>query len=159
MHRMIRDHLEEVLREPKIEESDSQVVSHMRVCEECGAEVEAMRAQARMLRALRAEAEPRPGFYARVIDRIEKQGATSIWNAFSDSPFGRRIAAASLALMLLAGIFLYTSDKAEQTAQAPNVQFISGELPGEDQPGLVLTQSGAPDRDAVLVNLVTYREQ
>jgi len=123
-----------------------------------------MRSQARLLRALRADSEPRPGFYARVVDRIEKQGATSIWSILSESPFGRRIATASLALVVLGGIFLYTSDKSsEQTVQAPVVQLIAGDIagdiPGDEQPGPVLTQPGLPDRDAVLVNLVTYREQ
>ena len=159
MHRVIRDHLEEVLQESQIEDCDSRVVSHIRECEECRGEVEAMRAQARMLQALRADAEPRPGFYSRVIDRIERQGAASVWSVFSESPFGRRIATASLALALLAGIFLYTSDKtSSQTAQVPVVQFISGQAP-DDEPGVVLTDPGLPDRDAVLVNLVSYREQ
>jgi hypothetical protein len=42
----------------------------------------------------------------------------------------------------------------EQFAEEP-VQMIAG----EDQPGLVLSHMEAPDRDAVLVNLVTYQEQ
>lgn len=160
MHRVIRDHLEEVLAGSR-KECDPGAVSHIDECEECRGEVEAMRAQARLLRELRAAAEPRPGFYARVMERIETQGAAaSIWSVFSDSPFGRSIAVASMALMLLASIFLYTSAAmSEQTAANPTVQFISGELPDEGQSGQVLTQSGVPDRDAVLVNLVTYREQ
>lgn len=159
MHRVIRDHLEQILSEPQ-SDCDSQVVSHIEACGECRAEIEAMKAQARVLRNLRAAAEPRPGFYARVMERIEKQGPASIWNVFSESPFGRRIAVASLALALLAGAFLYTSDvPADQSAAAPTVQFISGQLPDEDQSQQVLATQGAPDRDAVLVNLVTYREQ
>jgi hypothetical protein len=39
-------------------------------------------------------------------------------------------------------------------ATSQPVQMIAG----EDQPGLVLTQ-GTPDRDSVLLNLVTYQEQ
>lgn len=158
MHRVIRDHLEEVLAETQ--QCEPRAVSHISQCEQCRSEVEGMRAQARLLRELRANAEPRAGFYARVMERIETQGAASIWNVFSDSPFGRRIAAASMALLLLAGIFLYTSSIApDQTATNPTVQFISGQLPDEDQSQQVLTSPGAPDRDAVLVNLVTYQEQ
>ncbi len=152
MHRVIRDHLEQILAESQ-GEGDPQATSHLSQCAECRAEVEAMRAQSRMLRQLRTAAEPRPGFYARVMERIEAQGAVSIWTVFSNSPFARRIAAVSMALVLLAGIFLYTSANApRQTAENPTVVFISGQLPEQDQPG-------APDRDAVLVNLVTYREQ
>jgi anti-sigma-K factor RskA len=159
MHRVIRDHLEEVLAEQN-KECNPRDVSHINDCEECRSEVEAMRAHARLLRDLRAEAEPCPGFYARVMERIETQGAASIWSVFSDSPFGRRIAVVSMALVVLAGLFLYTAESApEQTASNPTVQFMSGQLPDEDQSGQVLSQSGVPDRDSVLVNLVTYREQ
>ncbi|HLH40627.1 MAG TPA: hypothetical protein VKX39_15860 [Bryobacteraceae bacterium] len=154
MHRVIRDHLEGILAELQVE-GDPQAISHLIQCPECRAEVEGMRAQAHMLREMRASAEPRPGFYARVMERIEAQGAVSIWTVFSDSPFARRIAAVSMALVLLAGIFLYTSANApRQTAENPTVLFISGQLPEQDQ-----FQQGAPDRDTVLVNLVTYREQ
>jgi len=157
MHRVIRDHLEEVLAEapgagPK---------QHLEDCEECRTEVSQMREQARLLRALRsaAEAEPRAGFYARVMDRIEAQGAGSIWNVFSDSPFGRRIAVASMALAVAIGLYLFSAEQQERGTVAQPVQFVAGTLPGEDQPGLDLTQRGAPDRGAVLVNLVTYQEQ
>ena len=115
-----------------------------------------MRQQARKLQELRIEVEPRPGFYARVRERIEAQGATSIWNVFSDSPFGRRIAVASMTLAIALGVYLVTSEQmAEQVSVTnPTVQFV----PGEDQPG-TLNGSGLPDRASVLVNLVTYREQ
>lgn len=159
MHRVIRDHLEEILAESQTE-CDPRALSHINHCQECRAEVEAMRTQSRMLRELRGSAEPRPGFYARVMERIETHGAASIWSVFSESPFGRRLAAASMALVVLTGIYLYTSAFVpEQTATNPTVQFISGQLPGEDQSDQVLRPAGAPNRDAVLVNLVTYREQ
>jgi predicted anti-sigma-YlaC factor YlaD len=156
MHRVIQDHLEQVLAESHVQECDS----HLDQCDECRGEIEAMRKQARLLRELRAEAEPRPGFYARVMERIEAQRPISIWNVFSDSPFGRRIAVASMALALLAGVYLVTSEQmAEQNiAASPTVQFLSDRLPEEGQPGLIM-KSGQPNRDAVLVNLVTYREQ
>ena len=156
MHRVIRDNLEQVLGKSHIEECGSQVASHLHECQECRGEVDAMLAHARLLQELRADAEPRPGFYARVMERIEKQTPASIWNILSESPFGQRIAVASLALALLAGVFLYTADRApEQSAANPTLQF----MPGEDQSAQVLTKSGLPDRDTVFVNLVTYREQ
>ncbi len=120
-----------------------------------------MLAQAALLRELRTpaavEAEPRSGFYARVMERIEAQGAVSIWNVFFESPFGRRIAAASIALALLLGTYLVTSERFPEAARdnGQAVQMVAG----EDQPGMVLTPEGAPDRDSVLVNLVTYQEQ
>jgi predicted anti-sigma-YlaC factor YlaD len=171
MHRVIRDHLEEVLAESHAGRGPSQEMEsglnrtqdfelHLRQCEECRIEIDFMRRQAALLRELRSEAEyePPPGFYARVIGRIDKQRAGSIWNVFSESPFGRRIAIASMTLALVFGVYLIASERyVDQPVNAP-VQ-ISDTIPGEDQPGLVLGSEGVPDRDAVLVNLVTYREQ
>jgi predicted anti-sigma-YlaC factor YlaD len=149
MHRLIRDHLEVVLAASRV---DGPETAHLNECEECRREVEAMREQAATLRDLRTEADPQPGFYARVMERIEAQGPLSIWSVFFDSPFGRRIAVASMALALILGLYLVTSEElADRT--------VTVAVAGEDQPGLVLTAGGPPDRDQVLVNLVTYREQ
>ena len=156
MHRVIRDHLEAVLAETP---QNGPAKQHLDDCEECRVEVAQIREQAVLLRGLRTaeDIEPRAGFYARVMERIEAQGPGSIWSVFSDSPFGRRIAVASMALALVIGVYLFAAEQPEPGTHP--VEFVSGTLPGEDQPGLVLTQSGGPDRDAVLVNLVTYREQ
>ena len=144
MHRSIRDSLEEVLAGSHAGDSSRE---HLRQCEECRGEVESMLTQARMLREIRAEVEPRAGFYARVMERIENQGAISVWNAFSESAFGRRIAVASMALALLLGAYLATAESRDHSAV----------ISMDNQP--VWNQPVAPDREAVLVNLVTYREQ
>ncbi|HML18235.1 MAG TPA: hypothetical protein VK419_14495 [Bryobacteraceae bacterium] len=164
MHRLIRDHLEQVLAAPGGNHSGSAPNSadvkesnaHLAECEACRDEIAAMREQAEMLRELRADVEPRPGFYARVLERIEAQGAGSIWNAFSESAFSRRIAVASMALALLLGVYLVATEplQTRSTANAPIPIFI-----GTDQSGMELSSAGLPDRDAVLVNLVTYQEQ
>jgi len=126
-----------------------------------------MREQASLLRELRppAGAEPRPGFYARVMERIEAQGPISIWSLFFDSTYGRRIAVASMALALLMGVYLVSSEQmADQnivitgqpdTVLADDILDPAGVY--DAQPTAAL--AGATDRDAVLVNLVTYREQ
>jgi hypothetical protein len=162
MHREIRDRLEEVLAQPAEETS-----AHLAECKECHDEVAAMREQAAVLREWRApaDAEPRPGFYARVMERIEAQGARSIWTLFIESVFGRRLAYASVALALLLSISLVTLERTEGPLMAseasgllPGEMLPSTMVTGEDQPGPVLTQGGS-DQDSVLVNLVTYREQ
>jgi hypothetical protein len=117
-----------------------------------------MREHAAVLRGLRSEAEPRPGFYARVMERIETQGPGSIWSVFSESPFGRRIAIASMALAVLAGVYLVTTEPSQPINLGSPDQMISATLPSEGQPAIVLGSSAAPGRDAVLVNLVTYNE-
>lgn len=148
MHRSIQDHLEQVLAGSRDGRS-GELDGHLKNCEECSGEVEAMREQARLLRNLRAEAEPRPGFYARVLERIEAEGPASIWNVFIESAFGRRIAMASMVLALLFGVYVVTAEQKEH----------SGVTISADAPGQIWNQPGTPDRDAVLVNLVTYREQ
>jgi hypothetical protein len=185
MHRQVREHLEEVLTEPGsgVPAQGAQrsscagdldtVGKHLAECHECSDEVRAMREQAALLRQLRAHAskgpaedlDPRPGFYARVMERIEAEGPGSIWSLFFDSVFGRRLAIASLALAVLLAVCLISAERfsgpdPEVASEAAGqvVPELRGQVVvGEDQPGVVLT--GAPDQDSVLVNLVTYREQ
>jgi predicted anti-sigma-YlaC factor YlaD len=150
MHRLIQDHLEEVLRETDgVRVKNGPVAGHMSECHECREEVAAMRRQALALRALRANDDtpgPRAGFYARVMERIEAQRPIDIWELFFDSAFARRIAMASVAMTVLFGFYLVSSER------------FATPVPVESQPGVTLA-AGMPDKDTVLVNLVTYREQ
>ena len=126
-----------------------------------------MRAQAAILQQWRvanremAEVEPRAGFYARVLERIEAQGPGSVWALFFDTLFARRIAMASLALALLLGVYVISSEQMAEP-QTASVDGLPQAVVSDDvfsdsgQPRLV---TAAPDQDAVLVNLVTYREQ
>jgi hypothetical protein len=124
-------------------------------CAECGAEVAAMREQAAWFRALRAagDLEPRAVFYARVIARIEAQKPVSIWNVFFDSAFARHVAMASAALALLIGMYLFSADR------LTNRTVVITSRPDWVLTGGIPDPAESPDRDAVLVNLVTYREQ
>lgn len=153
MHRLIQDHLEEVLRETDgVRVENSPAAAHLSECHECREEVAAMRGQVVALRALRATDDtlaPRAGFYARVMERIEAQRPIDIWELFFDSSLARRIAMASMAMTVLFGLYLVSSERLAQPVA------ISTE---ENQPGMMLA-AGVPDKDAVLVDLVTYREQ
>jgi len=115
MHRVVQDQIERMIAQ-KGHASDHSAAAHLAGCSECRLELEAMHKQAGMLRQLRPpkdfEAEPRAGFYARVMERIEAEGPVSIWNLFMESPFGRRIAVASLALAVVLGVYLVSSEKA-----------------------------------------------
>jgi len=172
MHRIIREHLEEVLTGPG-SAPEHPAGKHLAECEECRDAVAAMREQSALLQQWRVtEVDPHPGFYARVIERIEAQGPGSVFTLFFDSMLGRRIAMASLALALLLGVYVISSeqmaepvvagiDGLPQASLVPNqvsdlTQDLQGVFSDSGQPRLV---TGAPDQDAVLVNLVTYREQ
>jgi predicted anti-sigma-YlaC factor YlaD len=162
MHRLVRDHIEDAVAGVEA----APVAQHLKVCEECRNDVMAMRAQSAALRELRApdDAEPRPGFYARVMERIEAQGPASIWNLFIESAFGRRIAVASLALALLLGVYVISSERATEQPLVAGQPAQPAVVLGEDAPGRVISQMdqssmGQSSDDAVLVNLVTYQEQ
>jgi predicted anti-sigma-YlaC factor YlaD len=152
MHRLIQDHLEEVLAESNGTGQSSPAAAHLAECEECREEVFAMRRHASLLRTMRAGDEtlaPRAGFYARVMERIEAQRPIDIWQIFFDSAFGRRVAIGSMALAVVFSLYLVSS---ERLAQPVTITI-------EDHPGVTLTNAGLPDKDTVLVDLVTYREQ
>lgn len=137
-----------------------------------------MRSQAALVRELKpaAEVEPRAGFYARVLERIEAEGPVSIWNIFVESAFGKRIAVASLALAVLLGAYLVSIERSaepmvasgqasEKACTGPACGGAATASPisaiaGEDGPGAVLSRlDQEPPNDDMLVNLVTYREQ
>src|SRR5438105_1285829 len=112
MHRLVRENLEQILTGTSAENPGT---IHLAECEECRDDIAAMREHAAALRAWRApqapeDLEPRRGFYARVMERIESQGPASIWNVFFESIVGRRLAIASLALAVLLSVYLVSSE-------------------------------------------------
>jgi hypothetical protein len=168
MHRLIRDHLEEVLTGEDLQ-PDHPAGKHLAACEECRSEIAQMRGHGDLLRAWQtsAEVDVHPGFYARVMERIEAHGPVSIWELFFDSVFGRRIAIASLALALLLGGYLVGTERMpDQDAVAsrdvqslPDLNDSNRMIPASMSTDSDALLASAPDQDAVLVNLVTYREQ
>ena len=159
MHEPIERHVEEYLNQPGA--ASPEFMTHLERCEPCRREVNAMQAQAELLRILRPaqEIEPRPGFYARVLDRIEGQKQNSFWNIFLDPSFGRRIAVAALSLALLMGAYLVSSEPRGENEPAVVLARQQITLPGEDRVAPVLGADQEQDRGAVLVNLVTYEDQ
>ena len=165
MHREIRNHIEEALDPQRVPQSPAS--RHLDGCRECKEEIDGMREQAALLRELRAPAdlEPGAGFYARVLQRIEAEGPVSIWNLFIESAFGRRIALASLALALLLGVYVISSERTAQDPVVASQQTAPLTVIGEDAPGRVISQvdqsvdSDPTSTDAVLANLVTYNDQ
>ena len=154
MHQPIRERLEEYLSGTD-EASRGEFEALLSGDESGRRQVEEMRRQAALLQLLRAEepAEPAPGFYARVLDRIQSQRPVSVWDVFLEPVFARRLAYVSLALLLVLGSLTVSSvTRPEVAAVSPEV--ILGERPvapalGRDQ---------QRDRTVVLVNLATYEQ-
>lgn len=155
MHREVRKNLEDILAGNG--GLNQQRSEHLSGCPECSTELSAMREQRRMIQSLRAD-DSTPGqsagFYARVMERIEAQGVASIWSLFFESRVGRGLAMASMVMALTLGLYMVSSESSAgpESAQAAVARQHSSALTGG-----ILT--GSPDPNAVLVNLVTYREQ
>jgi hypothetical protein len=169
MHELIRDGLEEYLkgaagRVPR------EFRTHLDECEDCASKLRLLETQAEMLRSLQAgrEIEPRAGFYGRVMERIDEQRRGSIWAAFLEPAFGRRLAWTSAALVLALGSYLVTAELAEPpVAEAPSSLAVS--LPPSSpvsSPDVSAAEAAAPPdsarqqqrRDAVLVDLASFRQ-
>lgn len=157
MHGLIREGLEDYLKRRPGSAVPREFEAHLKECEECRDEVAVMQEQASLLHVLRAgaEVEPSAGFYARVMNRIETQQSNSIWNVFLDPVFGRRIALASLTIVVLLGSFMALTEA--QTAYAPAGNVPESVIAGQEHPA-DLGQNRQRDRDTILVDLATYRE-
>ena len=128
-----------------------------------------------LLRTLRPPEDicPRPGFYAKVMDRIESQQTSSIWSVFLEPVFSKRLAFASMALILLMGVALFNAAPQDDDSMAFD-NSPSAMSTNEDQAAPVL--GGAPmrqvdalraapvammdaeqGRDVVMVDLVSYQ--
>lgn len=115
-----------------------------------------MQEQSTLLRSLAPsrEIDPAPGFYARVLNRIESQQTTSVWSAFLDPVFGRSLSAAALAVVLLVFGFLLYSPPGVQ--QPEDVSVAEAMVSNDEHPPLGIDRDR--DRETVFVTLATYRE-
>lgn len=153
MHGPIRDRLEELLN---TETTQADLTDHLASCSNCAQEIELMKGQSELLRSLRApeELEPAPGFYARVMQRIEEEGVYSVWSVFTDGPFGKRLAYASLALALLLATWMIGVER--EDGHIGSEPVIAQDVINSDVP---VTGDQAHQRDVVLVNLAAYSQQ
>jgi anti-sigma factor RsiW len=152
MHEPVIESLEEILRGDTPAPSAS---AHLSGCDACRRELAAMVAQNDLFRALRLSEppEPSPGFYARVINRVETQTRPSVWSVFGDSLFARRLTYASMTLLVLLGtVFMSSEMRSPVLVNGPETIIAN-----DDQ---YQTVSNNPERDrsTVLVQLATYEE-
>jgi hypothetical protein len=151
MHEPLKGRIEEYLQGdghmPDVEQ-------HLEACESCRQELTLMSQQSELLRTLRTEVEPSPGFYARVLSRIDSQTQTSVWSIFSDSLFAKRLSYASITFLLLLGTYFVSTAETNQPLVASSPESI---LAGDEQLRPVGTDPQR-DREVVLVNLATFQE-
>jgi hypothetical protein len=153
MHGSIRDQLENLLAAGEPATGQTEVGTHLANCPECSSELKVMQDQSSFLRSLRAageELEPLPGFYARVLQKIEDRAKASIWAGFLYSPFRTRFAYVSLSLALLLGMYIFVEEKADLD---PHEQAVIAQQSNSTES---VFGDQSQQRDAVLVNLASY---
>lgn len=131
MHELIRNDLEDYLGGRLTPGRLAEFRKHTAECRSCREQVAGFEAQSALFRSLRASQEelaPEPGFYARVLDRIEAQRSASPWSVLLQPIFARRLMYASLALFLVVGSsVLWTSENHEALSNDANpVGLIAG---------------------------------
>ena len=153
MHKPIEDGLEDYLTGRAGTASYQGFVAHVAACVECAAEVGLMKQQAEWMRELRppADSEPSPGFYARVIERIEAQTAKSFWGVFLEPVFGKRFALACLALFVLLSSAVWQTDSSPILHQNNPVSILASE-----QMPAATGEDPTRDRTVVLTNLASF---
>jgi Putative zinc-finger len=154
MHGLIRERLEDYLRDAPGTTLPPEFEEHLRGCEDCREELSWMRVQSRLLHVLAPSdaLDPAPGFYARVMERIDSQRMPSFWDVFLEPAFGRRILATSLTLAGLLGCYLaFTEAGGHMPASTPEAVMAVEHPQG-------LGANVEQDRETVLVSLATYRE-
>lgn len=165
MHQAVRDNLEEYLRgvggkfaravPPEME-------AHLDSCRACAEELNELERHSLAVRSLRAPElrEPRAGFYVRVMQRIdEARAANSVWAAFLDPTFARGLVYATVALVLLFGTYLVSTEPRDPAlTPAP----IAVQTPVHDAVATADDDldngTTAQERDAVLVDLASYHQ-
>ena len=158
MHRPVIDNLEACHQGRPCAEADS----HVAACPSCRQTLDAMKRQSAMLRTLRVPAqaheaaEPAPGFYARVMQRVEDQRKPSFWNLLLDPLFGRRLMYGSLAAVVLMGAYLAAIEPVQQQMAMGSPEAILSQPHKHEDHAVGANQQR--DRDVVLVNLATYSE-
>lgn len=119
--------------------------------------IEAFEQHAQLLRSLRApeDAAPAPGFYARVINRIEAQRVPSVWDSFVEPHFFKRLAFAALTLLMLLSVTVWSTPEPTAAYTVVPVEDIAG---GPEPIHPMDASNQESNRDVILVNLATYQE-
>ncbi len=154
MHQPVLNNLERYLQGLPNKELES----HIAGCPDCREQVALMLEQSELVRTLSAPEVPelRPGFYGRVIARIESQAKPGFWSLLLDPAFGRRLVFGSLSLVILMSVYLVATEPAVNTVAFSSPEMILSQPTLDNrQP---IGANPQRDRDTVLVNLATFSE-
>jgi anti-sigma factor RsiW len=156
MHAAVIDSLEEYLSGTLNAADRQRVEAHLKQCEICRDEIAGMEDMSLLLGALRSgeAVEPDPGFYARVMQRVEQDAPArrtaggSLANLFAfDLAIGRRLAFAALLTLAILGSFLVFRETGYAPTPSPETIMAQQDSPSFDS---------APGHDAMLLTLTAY---
>lgn len=158
MHSVLRDNLEGYLSGALTAPERQRIEGHVAECPSCRPELEDMIRLAREVRTLRPaediELEPAPGFYARVLERIERDREVPFWMLLLEPSLGRRLVFACLMLLALLGAYVGVFEQSDY----PSRHRPEAILAGRPAPPVRTPRLG-PDlnrnRQVVLVTLVS----
>ena len=153
MHRLTKERLEQVLSAPE-RRLPADLEEHLAGCPECREQLSSFREHSRWLHSLRLseELQPRLGFAARVMERIESQQRASMWSVFFEPAFGRRLVLVTLALTLVLGSLVAFQEADDAFSTPPHALMAIEDHP----PNLGLDPQR--DRQTILVTLASYKE-
>ena len=158
MHQPIREGLEAYLSGERAAPQLAEFHAHLSHCAECRASVEAMTQQSQLLKSIRPEQslDPTPGFYARVLDRIESQRSDSFWSIFLEPMFGKRFGYAAFAVFLiLSGVALVGGQESvSASSSTPEAVLATHSMAYPPAPGL----DQQHDRDVVFAKLASWSD-
>jgi len=155
MHQIIQDGLEDFLADACSRAERTRIESHLEQCDECRREVDSMKDLSQMFSTLRSPDPPQPslGFYARVTNLIEKQQPeSSLWAAFLEPVFGRRLALACLLVMAMLGTVLMTRETEYAVGPTPEMILAVERAAPALEAGPLL------DRDQMLFTLASHKQ-
>lgn len=156
MHILVSENLEGYLS-GHLDAADQQAVeAHLAQCPGCRQEWELLRESAEQIRSLRPQdmdLDPAPGFYARVIDRIDRDREVPFWAMLLDPGFGRRIVFACLMLLALLGAYVAAVEQVDYPSKHRPEAILAGQP--APLPAPRLGPNLDRNRGAVLATLVS----
>jgi len=151
MHAAVMESLEDYLSGSLAPVERQRIEAHLNECEMCREEIAVMQEVSLLFDGLQIEkaVDPAPGFYARVMDRVERQKpAPSLADLFAlNLVFGRRLAFACLLTLAVLGSYLVTRETRYEGSPSPEAIMAQ-----QDAPDF----GSAPGHDAMLLRLTGY---
>jgi anti-sigma factor RsiW len=161
MHDVIRNGLESYLSGRLAPERLVALRAHLAECTSCCEMVTAFEQQSALFQSLRVSEEevtPAPGFYARVMERIDAQRPISLWSVFLQPLFARRVLYASLALFLFLGSsILWTGESHDVLANDSNMVGVLAGFGVQAEPVAGVTTDPDLAKDVVMNAVLSDR--